>query len=306
MLQTLKRDDFWTVIFPLNKAYSYVYTKQPVISPTGLTFFPAELPRAQTSSHKQHYTNREHANNLDAHVTRDLQLCIWTALHNQISLSGNCWCPEVPHLQPTSDQPIEIGKLCLQLQTRMVFCLVFRVWLCQKKKQTLFRYKSLKGRFHGTFRTTSRSATAGPLMMNTWSYGNFRSNSGASYLQMMSNSLAVFCQTDHWSSLRKTQLGQTLYSSFTVSTTHTFWTQNHIGSCCMVPYKFKGTAMPIYDIYGTDHNASMLRILVLTIMQQTSYYIHAWATHHNIGTHPRACGPQAWCHIWHIALALMQ
>ena len=138
MLQTLKRDDFWTVIFPLNKAYSYVYTKQPVISPTGLTFFPAELPRAQTSSHKQHYTNREHANNLDAHVTRDLQLCIWTALHNQISLSGNCWCPEVPHLQPTSDQPIEIGKLCLQLQTRMVFCLVFRVWLCQKKKKKHF------------------------------------------------------------------------------------------------------------------------------------------------------------------------
>ena len=64
----------------------------------------------------------------------------------------------------------------------------------------------------------------------------------------------------------------------------------------MVPYKFKGTAMPIYDIYGTDHNASMLRILVLTIMQQTSYYIRVWAIRHNISAHPQACGPQARCH----------
>jgi len=77
-------------------------------------------------------------------------------------------------------------------------------------------------------------------------------------------------------SLKKTQLGQTLYSSFTVSTTHTFWTQNHIGGCCMVPCKFKGTAMAI--IYDRWHWPQyQYDILELTIIQQTSYYICARA-----------------------------
>ena len=36
-------------------------------------------------------------------------------------------------------------------------------------------------------------------------------------------------------------------------------------------------------------------ILALTIMQQTTYCIHALAIRHNIGTCPRACSPWAWC-----------
>jgi len=39
----------------------------------------------------------------------------------------------VDYLQPTSNQPIEVGKLSLQLQTCMFFCLVFRVRLHQIK-----------------------------------------------------------------------------------------------------------------------------------------------------------------------------
>ena len=37
------------------------------------------------------------------------------------------------HSYPTSDQPIKVGKLRLQLQTCMLFCLVYRVWLHQIK-----------------------------------------------------------------------------------------------------------------------------------------------------------------------------
>ena len=68
-------------------------------------------------------------------------------------------------------------------------------------------------------------------------------------------------------------------------------------ACCMIPYKFKGIAMPIYsDIWQWVQ--CQYNILAQTMMQWASYYNCAPAIHHNIGTHPWASNAWAQCQYW--------
>ena len=66
-------------------------------------------------------------------------------------------------------------------------------------------------------------------------------------------------------------------------------------TCCMIPYKFKGTAMPLYDIWHQPQCQD--NILALTIMQEVLVitFMRGLYIHHNIDIFPWACDTQAWC-----------